>query len=349
MPYWYKKEDGQQHRATTVQQREPDRVMTAVQRGTRREPLSTMPQRQIRQEQVLPGTQRRVRSTSFPSTSRRNVRPTPVPSAVGRNVRRTPATSKVRRGVQRQILPFDRARLQMMLGAGLILCTLLIIGVRVFASNSLPTLQMWQASQFAQANQNQPLSSIAHFPVQRTTTSVTAFAQADKKQYNNENPEWAQWSYSACSGCALAALMDAYGASIHGRPLNCGDVLEVEKRISVYSPVNEWGLINGSPDEVAQTATQFGFTAHYTQKLSLDDLITLANAGVPSVIRIPTHIMLLTGGDSGHVFLADSGGLHLSQVTRDQFLYGLPGSRLYAGQSWMNGWYVILTPNGSAN
>ncbi|MBA2677604.1 MAG: hypothetical protein H0U76_04300 [Ktedonobacteraceae bacterium] len=143
----------------------------------------------------------------------------------------------------------------------------------------------------------------------------------------------------------MAAIMDAYGASINGRPLNCGDVLEAEYRLSVYSPVNDWGLIRGAQDELAQTATHFGFTGHFTQKLSLDDLITLANAGTPAVVRIPTHIMLLIGGDSQNVFLADSGGLHLTKVTRTQFLHGLPGSRLYAGQAWMAGWYVILTPN----
>ena len=145
----------------------------------------------------------------------------------------------------------------------------------------------------------------------------------------------------------MAALMDAYSASLNGRALNCGDVLEAEYRLSVYNPVNSWGLITGEPDELAQTAAQFGFTGYYTQKLSLNDLITLANAGIPSIVRIPSHVMILTGGDSQSVFLADSGGLHLSKVTRNQFLHGLPGSRLYAGQSWIAGWYIILTPNKS--
>ena len=143
----------------------------------------------------------------------------------------------------------------------------------------------------------------------------------------------------------MAALLDAYGATLNGRPLNCGDVLEAEYHLSVYNPVNSWGLITGSPDELAKTAAHFGFTGYYTQKLSLDDLITLANAGIPSIVRIPTHVMVLMGGDSQNVFLADSGGLHLSKVTRTQFLHGLPGSRLYAGQSWMAGWYIILTSN----
>ncbi len=231
----------------------------------------------------------------------------------------------------------------MVLGIGLIVFSLVIILNRVLVFNQFPVLQYFPSSQVNQTNQDSSIP--VHFPVQKISRNITAFAQADKTQYNNEKPQWSLWSYSACSGCAMAALMDAYGASRNGKPLNCGDVLEVEYRLSVYNPVNDWGLERGAPDELAKTATQFGFTGYYTQKLSLDDLITLANAGIPSIVRIPTHIMVLTGGDSQHVSLVDSGGLHLSHVTRTQFLHGLPGSKLYAGQAWMEGWYIILTPN----
>ena len=247
------------------------------------------------------------------------------------------------RGVRRQKSRPGRINFQMVLGIGLIVLSLVIVLNRILATNQFPVLMFSSSSQVAQTNQ---VPSIPlNFPVKEISNGVSAFAQGDKANYNNENPEWSTWSYSACSGCAMAALMDAYGATLHGRPLNCGDVLEVENRLSVYNPVNEWGLIRGAPNELAETAAQFGFTGHYTQKLSLDDLIALANAGIPSIVRIPTHIMILIGGDSQNVFLADSGGLHLSKVTRNQFIHGLPGSRLYAGQSWMAGWYIILTPN----
>ena len=247
------------------------------------------------------------------------------------------------RGVRRRKSRLGRINFQMVLGIGLIIFSLVVVLSRILATNQFPVLVFSSSSQVAQTNQGPSIP--LNFPVKQISNSVTAFAQADKANYNNENPEWSTWSYSACSGCAMAALMDAYSATRNGRPLNCGDVLEAEYRLSVYNPVNEWGLIRGEPSELAKTAAQFGFTGHYTQKLSLDDLITLANAGTPSIVRIPTHIMILVGGDSQNVFLADSGGLHLSKVTRNQFLHGLPGSRLYAGQSWMTGWYIILTPN----
>ncbi len=247
------------------------------------------------------------------------------------------------RRIRQQRNPAKRIRLQIVLGIGLILFSLLVIMRGALVSNQFLRLQFLPPSQINQTDQGSALSLL--FPVQKISRSVAAFSQADKTQYNNENPQWSQWSYSACSGCAMAALMDAYGANLNGKPLNCGDVLEAEYRLSVYNPINSWGLQRGVPDELAKTAAQFGFTGYSTQKLSLDDLITLANAGTPSIVRIPSHIMILTGGDSQHVFLADSGGLHLSQVTRTQFLHGLPGSKLYAGQAWMAGWYIILTPN----
>jgi hypothetical protein len=232
----------------------------------------------------------------------------------------------------------------MVIGICLIVFSLVVVFNRRLVSDQSLVLRFFPSTQM---NQKSQLTSmpVLSFPVKKIARKVTAFYQGDRTQYNNEDPEWSLWSASACSGCAMAALMDAYSATLNGRPLNCGDVLEVEYSLSVYNPINAWGLVRGEPDELAETAAHFGFTGYYTQKLSLDDLIHLANAGTPSIVRIPSHVMILTGGESQDVFLADSGGLHLSKVTRNQFLHGLPGSRLYAGESWMAGWYIILTPN----
>ena len=161
-------------------------------------------------------------------------------------------------------------------------------------------------------------------------------------------PSGSLWSYSACSGCAMAALMDAYGAQKNGKPLNCGDVLEVEYKLGVYdpgtSPTQNSGLLSPGQQSLAKTAAYFGFVSDYSKNVSLDDLINLANSGTPSIISIPTHVMIITGGDSSHILLADSGGLHITTVTRNQFLHGLPGTRLYAGQAWIPGWYFTIKP-----
>jgi hypothetical protein len=210
----------------------------------------------------------------------------------------------------------------------------------IVTHQSLTTIVlMQQLNQAQSAQQSATLNASERIFVHR---------QSNRAEYNNDNPEWQLWSYSACSGCALAALMDAYGAQKNGKPLNCGDVLEVEYKLGVYdpgtSPTHNRGLLPPGQVGMDKTATYFGFASDYSRHLSLDDLINMANSGNPSIIGIPTHVMIITGGDNGHVTVADSGGLHLTTVTRDQFLHGLPGTRLYAGQAWIPGWYFTIKP-----
>ncbi len=229
----------------------------------------------------------------------------------------------------------------------MVLCmlALLVISVRIawfiVSHQSLESFVfMQEASQAQLKQQAQPLTM---------SERVIAHHQANRAEYNNDNPEWQVWGYTACSGCALAALMDAYGAQKNGKPLNCGDVLEVEYRLGVYdpgtTPTNGRGLLPPGQIGLDKTAAYFGFASDYSKNVSLDDLIAMANSGTPSIIGIPTHVMVLTGGDSKYVKLADSGGLRLTTVTRDQFLHGLPGTRLYAGEAWIPGWYFTLKRN----
>ena len=213
--------------------------------------------------------------------------------------------------------------------------------IALFTHQSLTTIVLTQQLTQAQlAQQSQPLTA---------SERVTVHHQANRAEYNNDNPEWQVWSYSACSGCALAALMDAYGAQKNGKPLNCGDVLEVEYKLGVYdpgtTPTNSRGLLPPGQIGLDKTAAYFGFASNYSKNESLGDLIAMANSGTPSIISIPTHVMIITGGDSKYVKLADSGGLRLTTVTREQFLHGLPGTRLYAGEAWIPGWYFTLKPN----
>ena len=287
--------------------------------------------------------QENLRQNTRVSVQRREQRPQlPPPHRVERREQR-PQLPPPHRLVRQQKRRSGRINFQMVIGISLIVFSLLVVFNRRLVSNQSPVVRFFPSTQIDQTHQRTSMPVLS-FPVKKITRKVTAFYQGDRTQYNNEDPEWPLWSASACSGCAMAALMDAYSATLNGRPLNCGDVLEVEYSLSVYNPNNGWGLIRGEPYELAETAAHFGFTGYYTQKLSLDDLINLANAGTPSIVRIPSHVMVLTGGDSQSVFLADSGGLHLAKVTRNQFLHGLPGSNRYAGQSWMAGWYIILTP-----
>jgi len=242
-------------------------------------------------------------------------------------------------------VPFKKRHLQkwitfLLIGAVLVVA-LLLNGTWAIITHQSPASIVF----LQQLNQAQPAQ--LSLP-ENASERISVHRQSSRAEYNNDNPEWQLWSYSACSGCALAALLDAYGATKNGKPLNCGDVLEVEYNLGVYdpgtSPTQNRGLLPPGQLNLAKTAAQFGFASDYSKNETLDDLINLANSGTPSIISIPTHVMIITGGDSKYVTLADSGGLHLTIVTRDQFLNGLPGTRLYAGQAWNPGWYFTIKP-----
>lgn len=265
----------------------------------------------------------------------RSIKPKPAPHIFPGRVKRIPITPKTSK----------KRRLQTWIPVVFVVVafTLAVVinGVLEIVSNQSPVSVVF-LQQLSQAQSTLQLQTLT------ASERISVHRQSNRAEYNNDNPEWQLWSYSACSGCAMAALMDAYGAQKNGKPLNCGDVLEVEYQLGVYDPgtipTQSRGLLPPGQESLARTAAQFGFASDFSKNLSLDDLIQLANSGTPSIIGLPTHVMILKGGDSNYVFLADSGGLHLTTVTRDEFLNGLPGTRLYAGQAWLSGWYFTLKP-----
>ncbi|MGZ3646695.1 MAG: hypothetical protein ACXVCM_22925, partial [Ktedonobacteraceae bacterium] len=268
---------------------------------------------------------RRASQTTTPLRVAQNTDPLPVKRIVVRNTRKLTHTTQALHH-KRQV------PMWMIVLCMLALSIIVVKGAWVIVSHqSLVSLVFLQEVNQAQLKQQaQPLT-----PSER----VNVHHQANRAEYNNGTPEWQVWSYSACSGCALAALMDSYGAQKDGKPLNCGDVLEVEYKLGVYdpgtTPTNSRGLLPPGQIGLDKTAAYFGFASDYSKNVSLDDLIAMANSGTPSIISIPTHVMIITGGDSKYVKLADSGGLRLTTVTREQFLHGLPGTRLYAGEAWI--------------
>ncbi len=278
---------------------------------------------------------RRASQTTAPLRVAQTTDPLPIKRTAVRNTRKLTHTTQALHH-KRQV------PLWMIVLCTLALSVIFVKGAWVIVSHqSLVSLVFMQEVNQAQLKQQpQPLT-----PSER----VTIHHQANMAEYNNDTPEWQVWSYSACSGCALAALLDAYGAQKNGKPLNCGDVLEVEYKLGVYdpgtTPTNSRGLLPPGQIGLDKTAAYFGFASDYSKNVSLDDLIAMANSGTPSIISIPTHVMIITGGDSKYVKLADSGGLRLTTVTREQFLHGLPGTRLYAGEAWIPGWYFTLKPN----
>jgi hypothetical protein len=168
-----------------------------------------------------------------------------------------------------------------------------------------------------------------HAPQYNASQNLVRLGQVDPGQYNSTQ-EFNLWAYSACSTAALTEVINAYGH--HYR---ITDILKVEAQIGEITP--QLGLV----EEVGiqRTATQFGFKTSWGHALSLDQVITIANHGRPVIVSFPPdryaggHLLVVTGGDSNYVYLADSSLYNRHSLSRAQFL------------NWWEGFSAILTPN----
>ena len=81
---------------------------------------------------------------------------------------------------------------------------------------------------------------------------------------------------------------------------------------------------------LAHTVTRFGFHATIDHTHTFAQIIALANAGTPVIVSIPPlrsslfyhgHILVVTGGNSSEVFLADSSVYNLQALPLQRFLF----------------------------
>jgi hypothetical protein len=140
---------------------------------------------------------------------------------------------------------------------------------------------------------------------------------AARDQYNSDY-EWQFWSYSSCSGFAMAEVMDAYG-----RKLKAADVLEEELRLGV------WGVYGGllRNDGIVATANYFGFNATLSNSLTLQDLITISDKGTPIIVSLKDkyyfpngHVLVVRGGDDQYLYLVDSSPDNFTRMPYSMFL-----------------------------
>ena len=165
-------------------------------------------------------------------------------------------------------------------------------------------------------------------PQLNASKSLVRLSQLDPTQYVS-NQQFSTWAYSACSTTSLTEVLDAYG-----RHFRIADVLKVEAGIGEITP--QLGLL----DEVGiqKTASQFGFNTTWGHNLSLDQIIAIANKGRPVIVSFPPdryaggHLLVVTGGNSSIVKLADSSLWNWQSLSRAQFL------------QWWEGFYAIVTP-----
>jgi hypothetical protein len=199
----------------------------------------------------------------------------------------------------------------------------------IYSLNFLfPHHAVWSLVMF---NDNPPSTSQSsqHTPQFNATQSLVRLGQVDPAQYAS-NQEFSTWAYSACSTAAMTEVFNAYGR--HYRITN---VLKVEAQIGEITP--QLGLLEEAG--IQRTAAQFGFKTTWGHNLSLDQIIDVANHGRPVIVSFPPdrydggHLLVVTGGNSSVVKLADSSLWNYHSLSRAQFL------------QWWGGFSAIVTPN----
>ena len=172
------------------------------------------------------------------------------------------------------------------------------------------------------------IQTAAHVTALNASQGLVRISQLDPAQYSS-NAEWNTWAYSACSTAAMTEVFDAYG-----RHYRVTDVLAVEAQIGAITP--QMGLLD--PSGIQQTATQFGFKTNWGNSWTLDQVISTANSGKPVIVGFPPdryaggHLLVVIGGDSTYVYLADSSLWNHRALTHGQFL------------QWWGGYAAVVTP-----
>ncbi len=157
---------------------------------------------------------------------------------------------------------------------------------------------------------------------------LVRIGQLDPQQYASPS-EYQEWAYSTCSTAALAEIFNFYG---HRYRIH--DVLVVQVRLREITPA--LGLVEDVG--IARTAARFGFKTSWGYTLSYDQVIAAANHGEPVIVGWPPsrypggHLVVVTGGNSQAISLADSSRYDRSWVSRVQFM------------RWWAGFSAIVTP-----
>jgi Peptidase_C39 like family len=220
-------------------------------------------------------------------------------------------------------------RLRISVSLGLLLMVLVTFCVqRSLADGTLQNiskgLSLLTTSQFSATD----IQAAAHITALSASQQLVRISQLDPNQYSS-SAEWNTWAYSACSTASMTEVFDAYG-----RSFRITDVLKVEANIGAITP--QLGLVD--PSGIQLTAAQFGFKTNWGNSWTLDQVISTANSGKPVIVSFPPdryaggHILVVTGGDSTYVYLADTSLWNRHSLTRAGFL------------QWWEGFAAVVTP-----
>lgn len=174
-------------------------------------------------------------------------------------------------------------------------------------------------------------------PKSGASSSVVRISQLDPAQYASQQ-EWSTWAYSACSAATMTEVLNAYGSQyrIH-------DILSVEHALMITGsspPVPvitpEQGLTTEAG--IAATMQRFGFTTTWGDHWTFDQVVMTANRGTPVIVSWPPdryaggHIVVVVGGDSTSILIADSSSWNRHVLSAAQFM------------QWWGGFAAVSTP-----
>ncbi len=144
-------------------------------------------------------------------------------------------------------------------------------------------------------------------------TGVQRLNQIDSAQYGSSQP-YSTWWPSACSAAAMAEAVNAYGHAYR-----IANVLAVEASLRnptvITSDAGLW-----YPGGLDRTLHHFGFQATQVQHPTVSQLEQLA-LHEPVIVNFPPstwkggHFLIVTGGDSSQVTLADSSRLNMQSMS----------------------------------
>lgn len=215
------------------------------------------------------------------------------------------------------------------LGITLILVSVFLLGM-VMLRTLMPNATLIGALSWPLTSSNTSSQSNTQQQVTYAASkALIRLSQLDPGQYNSTQ-EYSTWAYSACSAAAMTEVINSYGN--HYRVT---DILKVESQIGEITP--QLGLVEESG--IAHTVAHFGFKTAWGHNLSLDNIIDIANHGRPVIVGWPPdryaggHLLVVIGGNSSNVYLADSSSYNFHSLSRQKFL------------SWWEGFSAIVTPN----
>jgi hypothetical protein len=164
--------------------------------------------------------------------------------------------------------------------------------------------------------------------VPTASARLERISQLDPGQYSSQQ-DYRLWSLSACSTAAMTEVINAYGH--HYR---IADVLKVEAALGEITPT--LGLVEDSG--IARTMAKFPFKTAWGYSLLYDQVVAIANLGEPVVVSWPPsrypggHLVVVVGGTSQSISIADSSLYNRHSLSRAQFM------------AWWAGFSAVITP-----